>query len=62
MNRYLKGCLIFWLVIALLVAGIAGWYYWEKINKHKQADADLVTYNKVCDTLNLITEKPFIGL
>lgn len=62
MNKYLKGCLIILSACILIVAIIAGWFWWSMETSKERAEKDGIKYSKECDTVTMISEKPSIIL
>ncbi|QQT25228.1 hypothetical protein [Sphingobacterium spiritivorum] len=61
MNKYLKGCLIVFGVILLIIMLIIAWIWWSLENRQKDAERDRVEVSEMCDTVKVITEQPTLG-
>ena len=60
-RRLLKGCLVVLGVALLVVAALAGGFWWSLEGRKKQAVRDGEKYSAACDTIGTITEHPAIS-
>ena len=61
MNKYLKGCLFIVIAILLLFLILFLFFIYSINHNRKDASADKIKYSKVCDTIQIIKEKPSIS-